>query len=75
MNPFEIRAHLLAQSTEYLKQQHTLNTEFARKTFDVLVKQGTKLDTDYTQYMPDMFTFEDVIDNATKLYEFVKDAK
>ena len=75
MNAFEIRAELIAQSTEYLKQQHALNTEFARKTFDQLLKQGDKVQADYKEYMPAMFTFDDVIDKATKLYGFVKDAK
>lgn len=75
MNPFEIRAELLAQAQEYLKRQHELNTEFAKRTFDELVKQGQKLQADYREYMPKMYTFEDVITEANKLYGFVKDAK
>jgi polyhydroxyalkanoate synthesis regulator phasin len=75
MNPFEIRAELLAQAQEYLKRQHELNTEFAKRTFDELVKQGQKLQADYKEYMPKMYTFEDVIAEANKLYGFVKDAK
>jgi len=75
MNPFEIRAQLLEQSADYLKQQHALNTEFARKAFDELLKQGHKVQADYKEYMPAMFTFDDVITQATKLYGFVKDAK
>lgn len=75
MNPFEIRAELLAQAQEYLKRQHELNTEFAKRTFDELVKQGQKLQADYREYMPKMYTFEDVIAEANKLYGFVKDAK
>jgi polyhydroxyalkanoate synthesis regulator phasin len=75
MNPFEIRAELLAQAQEYLKRQHELNTEFAKRTFDELVKQGQKLQADYKEYMPKMYTFEDVITEANKLYGFVKDAK
>lgn len=75
MNPFEIRAELLAQAADYLKRQHETNTEFARKTFDELLKQGHKVQADYKEYMPAMFTFDDVIAQANKLYGFVKDAK
>ena len=75
MNPFEIRAELVAQSADFLKRQHEINTEFAKKTFDELVKQGQKVQADYKEYMPKMYSFEDVVDQATKLYGFVKDAR
>jgi len=75
MNPFEIRAQLLEQAQTYLAKQHELNTEFAKKTFDQLVEQGSQLKTEYEAYMPKMYTFEDVIAQAEKLYEFVKNAK
>jgi polyhydroxyalkanoate synthesis regulator phasin len=75
MNPFEIRAQLIEQASQFLKRQHEINTEFAKKTFDELVKQGQKVQADYKEYMPKMYTFEDVITEAQKLYGFVKDAK
>ena len=75
MNPFEIRAQLLEQAQEYLTKQHELNTEFAKKTFDQLVLQGIKLKTDYKEYMPKMYTFDDVIKEASKLYGFVNNVK
>ena len=75
MNPFEIRAKLLEQAQAYLAKQHELNTEFAKKTFDQLVEQKSKLKTDYEAYMPKMYTFEDVIAEASKLYSFVNHAK
>jgi 5'-deoxynucleotidase YfbR-like HD superfamily hydrolase len=71
MNPFEIRARLLEQAQTYLTKQHELNTEFAKKTFDQLVAQGAKMKDDYQEYMPKMYTFEDVIKEATKLSGFV----
>lgn len=75
MNPFEIRAKLLEQAQTYLAKQHELNTEFAKKTFDQLVEQGAKLKSEYEEYMPKMYTFDEVIKEANKLYGFVKDAK
>ena len=75
MNPFEIRAELIAQAADFLKRQHEINTEFAKKTFDQLVSQGQKVQSDYKAYMPQMYTFEDVVAQAEKLYGFVKNAK
>ena len=75
MNPFEIRAEMIAQASDFLKRQHELNTEFAKKTFDELVKQGQKVQSDYKQYMPKMYDFEEVLEQAEKLYGFVKNAK
>jgi len=75
MNPFEIRTEMIAQASDFLKRQHEINTEFAKKTFDELVKQGQKVQADYKQYMPQMYNFEDVIEQAEKLYGFVKNVK
>jgi|GEM_PF-6777638 len=75
MNPFEIRAEMIAQASDFLKRQHEINTEFAKKTFDELVKQNQKIQADYKEYMPKMYNFEDVIEQAEKLYGFVKNAK
>ena len=75
MNPFEIRAQLIEQAADFMKRQHEINTEFAKKTFDELVKQGQKVQADYKEYVPAMYSFEDVIAQAEKLYGFVKNAK
>jgi hypothetical protein len=75
MNPFEIRAKLIEQADAYLKRQFELNFEFARRTFEELVKQGEKLEHEYKEYMPKMYTPEDVVKEAQKLYGFVKDVK
>ena len=75
MNPFEIRAQLIEQASDFLKRQHEINTEFAKKTFDQLVTQGQKVQADYKDYMPQMYSFENVVEQAEKLYDFVKNAK
>lgn len=75
MNPFEIRAQLLEQAQEYLERQYEINIEFAKKAFDELVKQGQKIETDWKEYAPKMYNFEEVIKEAGKLYGFVQNAK
>ena len=75
MNPFEIRAQLIEQAADFMKRQHELNTEFAKKTFDQLVTQGQKVQSDYREYMPKMYSMEEIVEQAEKLYGFVKNAK
>ena len=75
MTPFEIRAQMLEMAQEYLQKQFELNTEFAKRTFDELVKNGEKVQSDYGQYMPKMYNFEEVVTKAKELYGFVKDVK
>ena len=75
MNPFEIRAEMLKMAQTYLTKQQEINLEFAQNTFEQLVKEGKKVAEDWQTYAPKMYTFEDVLKEANKLYGFVKDAK
>ena len=71
MNPFEIRAQLFDMSKQYLDKQFEINTEFARKAFDEALKNGIAVQQKYEEFMPKMYSFEDVIEQAKKLYGFV----
>lgn len=75
MNPFELRAQMLSMAQEYLQQQQEINLDFAGRTFEQLVKEGKKVAEDWQQYAPKMYSFEDVLKEANKLYGFVKDVK
>jgi hydrogenase maturation factor len=75
MTPFEIRAQMLEMAQDYLQKQFELNSEFAKRTFDELVKSGEKVQSDYNQYMPKMYGFDEVVSKAKELYGFVKDVK
>lgn len=75
MTPFELRAQMLEMAQEYLQKQLEINTEFAKRTFDELVKSGEKVQADYGQYMPKMYSFDEVVSKAKELYGFVKDVK
>jgi polyhydroxyalkanoate synthesis regulator phasin len=75
MNPFEIRTQLLEMAKEYLEKQHEINTQFAKQAFEELVKQGQKVEADWKEYMPKMYTFDEVLNQAQKLYGFVSNAK
>jgi len=71
MNPFEIRAQLLEMSKQYLDKQFEINTEFARQAFDTAVKNGQAMQDKYQEYMPKMYTMDQVVEQAKKLYGFV----
>lgn len=75
MNPFEIRAQMLSMAQDYLQQQQEINLDFAGRTFEQLLKEGKKVAEDWQSYAPKMYTFEDVLKEANKLYGFVKDVK
>jgi hypothetical protein len=75
MNPFEIRAEMLKMAQDYLQKQQEINLDFAGRTFEQLVKEGKKVTDDWQTYAPKMYTFEDVLKEAGKLYGFVKDVK
>jgi hypothetical protein len=73
MNPFEIRAEMLKMAQEYLQKQQEINLDFAGRTFEQLVKEGKKVADDWKEYAPKMYTFDEVLKEANKLYGFVKD--
>jgi hypothetical protein len=75
MNPFEIRAEMLKMAQEYLQKQQEINLDFAGRTFEQLVKEGKKVADDWKEYAPKMYTFDEVLKEANKLYGFVKDVK
>jgi hypothetical protein len=75
MNPFEIRAEMLRMAQEYLRQQQEINLDFAGRTFEQLVKEGKKVAEDWQEYAPKMYSFDEVLKEANKLYGFVKDVK
>jgi hypothetical protein len=75
MNPFEIRTQMLSMAQDYLQKQQEINLDFAGRTFEQLLKEGKKVAEDWQSYAPKMYTFEDVLKEANKLYGFVKDAK
>jgi hypothetical protein len=62
-------------ATEHLKRQHEINCDFAKETFAEMIKTGQALQKDYQKYMPKMYTFDDVVQEAQKLYGFVNNAK
>lgn len=74
MNPFEIRTDMLKIAQSYLEKQQALNEEIAKKTFDELVVTGQKVQSEYANFMPKMYSFEEILKKAEELYSFVSDS-
>ncbi len=75
MNPFEIRAQMLKMAQEYLQAQQDLNTEFAKRSFEEMVKAGKASAEDAQKFMPKMFSFDEITAKAKELYGFVSNGK
>ncbi len=73
MTPFELRAQLLKQAQEYLQTQYEHNLEFAKRSFDELVKTGKETQDQFATYMPCMYSFDEITQKANQLYGFVKE--
>jgi hypothetical protein len=66
---------MLRMAQDYLTKQQEINLDFAGRTFEQLVKEGKKVADDWQEYAPKMYTFDEVLKEANKLYGFVKDVK
>lgn len=75
MTPFELRAQMLQMAQDYLQRQFELNSEFAKLTFQELVKAGKATQEQWQDYVPKMYGTEDILAKAKELYGFVKDVK
>lgn len=68
---FEIRADLLKLAQEHLQAQYHANVDFATKAYQLMVEQGKEANTSLANYLPKPFTFEEMMEKAKEMYEFV----
>lgn len=68
---FEIRADLLKLAQEHLQAQYHANVDFATQAYQLMVEQGKAAQTSLIDYLPKPFTFEDMMEKAKEMYEFV----
>ncbi len=68
---FEIRADLLKLAQEHLEAQYHANVDFATQAFQIMVNQGKATQASLMEYLPQPYTFEDVMEKAREMYSFV----
>jgi hypothetical protein len=70
-NPFEIRSDILGMAKEYMDRQHEINVQYATKAFETAVDAGKVASDQWKQYVPQMYSMEDLMKKAQELYGFV----
>ncbi len=70
-NPFEIRTELLNIARDYYDQVQTINTDAAKRAFELAVSAGSATASDWKSFLPQMYTIDDVMKRATEMYDFV----
>jgi len=75
-NPYQIRTDLLAMSKEMLDKAYDSQMEVARKAMDIYTENTEQALEAWKQYIPKMYTPEEIKAKAEELYTFVsKDNK
>ena len=65
-NGYEIRAEVVAIAKDYLEKQHKANLEYVAK----MTELGQKTSEAYVEALKP-YTFEQILEHANKIYEFV----
>lgn len=75
-NPYQIRTDLLAMAKEMLDKAYDSQMEVARKAMDIYTENTEQALEAWKQYIPKMYTPEEIKAKAEELYTFVsKDNK
>lgn len=73
--PYEIRTQLIEIAQNYLQAQYEANLELARATFDKMVKHGYAMQSEWEKHLPKMYDFNEILEKARELYQFVDNKK
>jgi hypothetical protein len=73
MTPFELRAEMLKMAQDYLKTQYETNLEFTKTAFEQMLKAGQVTQEQFKDYVPKMYSFDEITSKAQELYSFVKE--
>jgi hypothetical protein len=73
MTPFELRAEMLKMAQDYLKTQYETNLEFTKTAFEQMLKAGQVTQEQFKDYVPKMYSFDEITKKANELYSFVKE--
>ena len=74
-NPYEIRAELIALATEHFNAIQAANYEFALKAFEVALKNGSAIPSDWQKHVPTPPSIDQVMEYANRIYSFVSGVK
>lgn len=70
-NPYEIRFDLLNMAKDLLDRQYEQASTMAWSAFEKAAESNQTIYKEYEQYLPKMFTPEEIMAQAEKLQSFV----
>ena len=73
MNNFEIhnRADALSMAKDYMDRQQDIAAEFAKHAFNAALSSGTVTASTWQEYLPKMYTLDELTKKAQEMYSFV----
>ena len=74
-NPYQIRTDVLAMAKDMLDKQYDTQMKIAKTMFEAN-KENMDLATEaWNKYIPQMYTMEEVMENANEMYSFISEKK
>lgn len=70
-NPFEIRSDVLRMAKDYMDRQQEIASEFAKHAFNAALSSGTATANAWQEYVPKMYTLDELMTKAQEMYSFV----
>lgn len=69
--PYEIRLDLLTMAKDMLDKQYETASTMAWQAFEKAAEENKEMYKSFDQYIPKMFTPDEVLSQAEKLQEFI----
>lgn len=67
----ELRAELLETAQEYLDDQYKITRKFGEVAFEAAIKAGTKTLAQHKEFVPEMYSMQDVMTMAKMLEAYI----
>ena len=70
--PYEIRLEVLQMAKDHLDATIKMQTEFATRMFEVLKDANKMTIEEFSKYVPQMYSVDDITKKAQELYSFIQ---
>lgn len=69
--PFEIRLEILQMAKDYMDKAQAIQMDFARTAFEKSVEANKATLEEWSKFVPQSYSLEEVTKKAAELYSFV----
>ena len=70
-NPFEIRTDVLSMAKDYMDRQQDIAAEYAQHAFNAALSSGKVTASTWQEYLPKMYSIDELTKKAQEMYSFV----